>query len=220
MATTGQQATTSSTNKTNKKRPHKKRRKLALDSKIKGKYSAGVLPISYTVDGSGSQHWWILLSIETREEGDCIHPLAGKKEEIDEDSPIKTATREFHEETMGLYSTIPMEDLLSISASNGHYIYIEYSKMFFTPVLLPYSPHIYTLSDALVRSGKKGSRLFWAPLSDFLKYKQDIMISLGDEIIRPSGICKEWYGNASLINVIVNYKNYLSQLFIHSTTSA
>lgn len=214
MATSGQPDSELAVPDKRPTKTKKRRTKVSLtpSSKVKGRYSAGVLPLSYTLDDTGIPHWWILMSMETREEGECIHPLAGKKEDSDEDSPIKTAAREFHEETMDLYSTIPVEELLNLSVTSGHYIYIPSSKMYFIPVLLPYSPYIYVLSDVLRQTGRKGSRLFWTPLRDFLKVKQNVVLTIGDEVIRPSAVCKEWYSSSCFISLISSYKNYLLQL--------
>lgn len=174
--------------------------------------AAGVVPIAYSINQNGEIEWHILLSVEYRwkHNRECIHPLAGVREEEDGGRPLKTAAREFHEESMGLFHNVNIEEKIRLSIMKGHYAYYKTARLYLFCVEVPYVPDIHRLSlEAKSKSTVKkfdrvdGSELFWYPLDFFLELRGQVRLTTdGERVIMPSYACKHWYRGGRLLQAI------------------
>lgn len=184
-----------------------------MNTKRRNAYSAaGIVPITYAIDSNGSVEWHILLSVEHRwkENKMCIHPLAGVKEQEDNGRPLKTAVREFHEESIGVFQSVKMEEKVRLSIMKGHCVYYKKARLHLFCVVVPYIPDVHRLSlEAKARSTAKtfsgrvdGSELFWYPLDSFIKQKGQVSLTVNDEVITPSTACRHWYRGGQLLRIL------------------
>lgn len=185
------------------------------------KYAAGVVPITYCEDEVTKERVWkILLLIEWRskEARRTVHPLAGKKEKIDGDNPIKTAVREFQEETLGVFEDFAAleEQIVANTTHHNLYWYFGESKMFLFLSYIPYSATIQerfvaakeAAGDPITDEAKKGQcALFWYPLDDFLRL-QDKMTYRHQEVdVAPSECAGQWFCRRGFIGAMQRFKN-------------
>jgi hypothetical protein len=186
------------------------------------RYAAGVLPITYTInEKTREMEWKILLCIEFRrlEQRLCIHPLAGKKEKIDEDYPIKTAVREFTEESYGVYKEELLEsDIESQTRDHSSWLFIQDSRMYFFYTYLPYTADIQERFLLAKGENKTGEALFWFPLDDFIRLKGRISTPFAQKDILPSDCCLTWFKNPSFRDGYLKMKDLVSKRLAQSST--
>lgn len=159
------------------------------------KYSAGVLPISYTWNEDRKERiWQILFCIEFRslEKRLCLHPLAGKKETIDDNVPWKTALREFTEESYGVFKDFNLKTELIDACASESWTYIPSSKMYLFFAYIPYKQDIQQLYLQAKGENAQGSALVWIPFDDFLKSRYKITARYDGKDIEPSDCFRAW----------------------------
>lgn len=186
---------------------------------ISAKYAAGLLPITYHEDKDTKERVWkVLLLIEWRslEARKCVHPLAGKKEKIDGDNPIKTGVREFHEETQGVFQGFGEleQNVQANAAQHNLYTYFPESKMF---LFLTYVPHAedanarFQASKAAAGDGQSAEdlsqcELFWYPLEDFLRLQGRMTYRHEDVDVAPSICAAKWFNRGHFLRAIARFK--------------
>lgn len=159
-------------------------------------YAAGVLPMSYTMSEDGKDRiWQILLCIEFRRNENrlCLHPLAGKKEIIDEDIPLKTALREFTEESYGVFKDFNLQAEITLNVcTSATWTFIKQSAMYFLFTYIPYNENIQQLYLQAKGENPQGSALVWIPFDDFLKSPHKISARFDGKTIEPSDCFRSW----------------------------
>lgn len=186
---------------------------------LASKYAAGVIPITYCEDEVTKERVWkILLLIEWRskEARRCVHPLAGKKEKIDGDNPIKTAVREFHEETLGVFEEFVAleEQILANTTHHNLYGYFGESKMFLFLSYIPFSATIQerfvaakaALGDQVSREEESQCELFWYPLEDFMRLQGNMTYRHQEADVAPSECAARWFNRGFFLGAMRRFQ--------------
>lgn len=172
---------------------------------ITSKYAAGILPVTYHEDEVTKERIWkILLLVEWRslEARKCVHPLAGKKEKVDGNHPIKTAVREFHEETLGVFEEFAGLETQLLGNVTDHqlFAYFSESKMYLFFSYVPYYADVQArFIAAKAKIGQLSSEetsqceLFWYPLNDFLRLKGKMTYRHQEVDVAPSLCAARWF---------------------------
>ena len=167
------------------------------------RYASGVLPVTFTIDESTKVlKWKVLLLIEfrAREKRLCLHPLAGKKEEWDDHYPIRTASREFTEETYGVYADFDVLGQISTNVRDHSLLYmVPESKMILFYVYVPYKENIQELYLKAKGDSQQGEALIWYDLDEFLTKKGSISYEFNGQNVIGSVSSQLWFLKSGLL---------------------
>lgn len=173
------------------------------DEVIPYTYASGVLPISYTWDEACKMRiWQVLFCIEFRRNENrlCLHPLAGKKEIIDENIPIKTAVREFTEESYGVYKDFELEKELNLNVcTSATWTFIKQSAMYFIFTYIPYKEDIQERYLQAKGENTQGSALVWIPFTRLIQLRSKITARFEGKDIEPSDCFRMWLNYDEMI---------------------
>lgn len=168
------------------------------------RYAAGVLPLSYVMDESTKKmKWMILLLIEFRskEKRKCLHPLAGKKEDIDEHYPMRTALREFGEETYGVFSSFDVQEQIASNTRDHSLVYVsKESKMIFFFTYIPYREDIQEEYLKAKGDNQQGDALIWYDLEEYLKRRGRISYDFKGEAVQASECAHMWFTQQGMLD--------------------
>lgn len=167
------------------------------------RYAAGILPLSYVMDEStNTLKWKILLLIEFRskEKRNCLHPLAGKKEDVDDHYPIRTAFREFTEETYGVYASFDVLGQISTNTREHSLVHLaKESKMIFFYTYIPYKEDIQEVYKAAKGSSEQGEALIWYDLDEYLALHGRIFYKYKGEKVIGSDCAQQWFAHPGML---------------------